>query len=117
MTTNKKMTKKEYFAILRESYPQSAPNYKDVIAFIDKEVQQLDRPRKATKTQTENEVYLEMIMEVADATPRTVTDFHKAIPFFEDFSTQKVAALVKILVDRGRLVKATVKGRSYFTLA
>ena len=116
METTKKMTKKEYFAILREAYPQTAPNYAEVIAFIDHEVELLSKPRKASPKQMENEEYLDLIMGYMTTEGRTVSDIQKAIPQFADFSTQKVAALVKLLIERGSLQRETVKGRSYFSV-
>ena len=112
--TTKKLTKREYFAILREAYPQEASNYADVIAFIDHEVDLLTKPRKATAKQNENDLLVDLIVAVADSTPRTVTDFLKEIPQFADFSNQKVSALVRMALERGALERVTVKGRAYF---
>ena len=85
---------------------------------LEKMLEQLDKrtsaDRKPTKTQLENETYKELIMDVMSTEHRTVTDIMKLIPQFEDFSNQKVASLVKSLLNEGKIQKAVVKGRSYF---
>lgn len=119
MTENKKkMTKKDYFAILRASYPTTAENYDEVIAFIDKEIALLAKKnsadRKPTKTQLENEGFKKLILEHMGEKKETVTDIQKAIPELAEFSNQKIARLVKDLYDGKLIKKEIIKGRSYF---
>lgn len=84
-----------------------------------KMIEQLDKkssnPKKPTKTQIENESYMELILNAMTAEGQTVSELMKKIPEFEDFSNQKVAALVKKLVDAEKIVKTVEKGRSYFS--
>ena len=47
----------------------------------------------------------------------TVTDFIKADERMAEYSNQKVSALMKQLVDAGKVIKATEKKKSYFKLA
>ena len=70
--------------------------------------------RKPTAKQTENEGYKVLILEHLTSEKETVTDIMKAIPEFADFSNQKVAALVKQLLDNHLIEKEVIKGRSYF---
>ena len=49
---NKKMTKRDYFAILRESYPATADNYDEVVAFIDHELELLSKKNSSEKKPT-----------------------------------------------------------------
>lgn len=74
--------------------------------------------RKPTATQKENEGFLQIIREYLTTVdkPLTCTEINKAIPEFADFNSQKVAALMKKLVDCGEVVKETVKGKSVFRL-
>ena len=85
---------------------------------LEKMIEQLDKkssaPKKPTKTQVENEGYMTLIMEALTEEGQTVSELMKKIPEFEDFSNQKVAALVKKLVDAEKIEKVVVKGRSYF---
>lgn len=118
----KKMTKKENFNALL-AIPAVAENA-GLVEFINHEIELLDRKsisktgeRKLTPTQIENENHKVLILGVMDSTPKTVTDIMKAIPQFADYSNQKIAALVKQLVTEEKVVKSTIKGRSYFTLA
>ena len=86
-----------------------------------KMIEQLDKkssnPKKPTKTQIENESYMELILNAMSEEGQTVSELMKKIPEFEDFSNQKVAALVKKLVDAEKIVKTVEKGRSYFSKA
>lgn len=120
-TPKKKLTKKDYFAILKSAYPTTAENYDEVIAFIDKEVALLEKKngaeRKPTKTQIENESYKKLILEHMTSKKVTVTDIQKNIEELNDFSNQKVARLVKDLYDAGMICKTVEKGRSYFFVA
>ena len=85
---------------------------------LKKMIEQLDKkssaPKKPTKTQVENEGYMALIMEALTEEGQTVSELMKKIPEFEDFSNQKVAALVKKLVDADKIEKTVEKGRSYF---
>jgi hypothetical protein len=63
----------------------------------------------------ENEQYKELIMGVVSNVGMTVTDIIKAVPQFDGFSNQKVSALVRLLMEDGKLERNIVKGRSYFT--
>ena len=119
---NKKMTKKDYFAILRAAYPQTADNYDEVIAFIDHEVDLLNRKnsgeKKPTAQQTANEGIKNAIL--AGMTPNrlyTITEIQKEIPECAEMSNQKVSALVRQLKDAGLVVKTEDKRKSYFSLA
>ena len=86
---------------------------------LEKMIEQLDKksnsPKKPTKMQIENEGYMELILNAMTAEGQTVSELMKKIPEFEDISNQKVAALVKKLVDAEKIVKTVEKGRSYFS--
>ena len=49
MANTKKMTKKDYFAILKATYPTTADNYDEVIKFIDHEMELLEKKNSADK--------------------------------------------------------------------
>lgn len=115
----KKITKKDRFNALLEMAEVRMDA--DMVAFITHEIELLDRKnsgeRKPSKTQQENEGLKEIVLSVASEEPMTVSDFIKAHVDLCGLSNQKVAALVKALVNDGKLIKTTEKGRSYFTKA
>lgn len=121
-SSSARMTKRDYFNILRSAYPADAANHAEVIAFIDHELELLDRKnntlRKPTATQQANMDYKQDIIDYMVPGERyTVTDLMKGIETLSEFSNQKVTALVRQLVLDGSIVKATEKGKSFFSLA
>lgn len=85
-------------------------------------VEQLEKksssPRKETKTQIENKELCEIALEtlINSQEKMTVTDVLKATPIFKEkeLSTQKVSALLKILLEDNKIEKVVEKGKSYF---
>lgn len=121
-SSSARMTKRDYFNILRSAYPTDAANHAEVIAFIDHELELLDRKnntlRKPTATQQANMDYKQDIIDYMVPGERyTVTDLMKGIETLSEFSNQKVTALVRQLVLDGSIAKATEKGKSFFSLA
>ena len=119
---NKKMTKKDYFAILRASYPATADNYDEVIAFIDHEVDLLNRKNSADKKPTAQQVANDGIKTaiVEGMTPNrlyTVTEVQKEISECANLSNQRVSALLRQLKDEGKVVRTEDKRKAYFSLA
>lgn len=119
----KRITKKDYFATLREIVADNA----ELVAFIDREVELLSRKRSTkgqTKTQKENEGFKEVIMAVlTDLGRATVTEIlnDERIAALrtekgEALSSQKVSALMKQLKDADMVGKETEKGKSYFSV-
>ena len=128
MTTTKKMTKKDYFSILRESYPADAPNYDEVIAFIDHEVELLDRKhstnsgeKKLTANQQANaELKVDILSEMEDGKLYTISDMLKELPCCSGLSNQKVSAIVRQMVapiGDGTITKIEEKRTSFFCKA
>ena len=114
----KKITKRENYASLRAIAEDL--NRTDLVAFIDHEVELLDKRAShtsLTKTQKENLELVETIYNalVDLARPVTVSEFLEATSL--ELSNQKASALFKKLVDSERVVKVTEKGKSYFSVA
>ena len=106
-----------------ERRPNSSTDV-DLLAFIDKEISLLAKKnsseaKKPTATQEANAKYRELIMEFLGMQEQgvTCTDIAKGVPELSDFNNQKVASLLKRLVDDSRVTKSTVKGKSYFAIA
>ena len=128
-----KMTKRDYFGALKEIIAASnKENKADILAFIDKEVALLDKKSgKETKTQKANETIKETILEVlADvgvaSTISALMDDTRLATYEEEdkdgvqvvkMSNQKLSALMKQLVESGKVIKTEDKKKSYFSIA
>lgn len=123
---NKKITKKEYFAQLREIVADKP----ELVAFIDHEVELLNKKSVkggTTKTQKENEVVATMLIEELAKVnkPITITDLMNASETIANYrlengnalSNQKISAIFKQLVENKTLVRVIDKKKSYFSIA
>lgn len=122
--TNKKMTKRDYFNGLLEvieNHKDSIENYEDFKAFIEREIELLNKKRsnsKPTKTQIENEKIKEKILEV-------LTDVNEVMTIselmtadgLENYSNQKLSVLCHQLINEHKVVNTKVKKVSYFKIA
>lgn len=109
------MTKKEMFVALRARIADDA----EMVAFIDHEIELLSRKRstgKPTKNQLANEgIKDEIISILAESEDLRAGDIVKLMD--EKYSLPKVSALLKQLVESGKVVKTTEKKVSRFSLA
>lgn len=122
--TNKKMTKRDYFNGLLgviENHKDSIENYEEFKAFIEREIELLNKKRsnsKPTKTQIENEKIKAKILEV-------LTDVNEVMTIselitadgLENYSNQKLSVLCHQLVNEHKVVNTKVKKVSYFKIA
>ena len=119
----KKMTKKEYFAVLAEVVTNSdMENKEGALAFIAHEVELLEKKSAKsgqTKTQKENaEILVKIKAELAEVSKAvTITELQAASAEMAQYSNQKLSALLKKLVESGEVVKTTEKKKSYFAVA
>lgn len=119
----KKMTKKEMFAVVRGIVEASEQCTDEMLAFIDHEVELLSRKSdnsKKTKSQIENEAVMAKILEALAEVgePVTISDLQKTVPAMAEYSNQKLSSLLKKLVeDEKKVVKTIDKKKSYFSLA
>lgn len=122
--TNKKMTKRDYFNGLLgviENHKDSIENYEDFKAFIEREIELLNKKRsnsKPTKTQIENEKIKEKILEVLTDVNEvmTISELMTASGL-ENYSNQKLSVLCHQLVNEHKVVNTKVKKVSYFKIA
>ena len=96
-------------------------NKDELVAFIDKEVELLNkrnasRAGKQTKKQAENEVLVEKVYDVLVdlEVASTIADIQDADEELAELSGQKISALLKKLVDGGRVVKSYEKKKAYY---
>lgn len=112
------MTKREYFEELLV-IPEVAEN-EELVAFIEKEIALLEKrsnsPKKPTKKQIENAELVESIYESMEVGKQyTCGAMLEEFPCCEGLSSQKVNAMLKKLVDSGRVEREVVKRVTYFT--
>ena len=116
--SEKRVFKKDYLGELRVLAEEAGRT--DLVEFCDKEIVKLANRKVAqTKNQKDNEVIKEVMLEILAGLDEavTVTDFIKADERMADYSNQKVSALMKQLVDAGKVVKTVEKKKSYFEVA
>lgn len=89
--------------------------------FCVNERELLDRKnsnKKPTEKQTANEEIKSAILShLADGNAYTVSALMKSVPACAELSNQRVAALVRQLVDDGKVTREEVKRVAYFKLA
>ena len=119
----KKMTKREWFAVLANVIENSEmENKTEALAFINHEVELLEKKSAKsgqTKTQKENVSIMETIKTALSEVGKAVTisELQAASSTMAEYSNQKLSALLKKLVESGEVVKTTEKKKSYFSLA
>ena len=114
-----KITKREVIGMMmNEEVVKANPTY---VAYLENELALLDKKasnKKATKTQEENVGIKATILEVlAIIGSGTVTDIQNGNVELSALSNQKVSALVRQLVESGKVVKTVEKKKSIFSLA
>lgn len=111
----KKMTKKEMFAQLKANY-----NLTDAeIAFIDREVELLEKKnggiKKPTKQQEINNGLKEVILDHMEYGEKyTITDLMKQVPELAELSNQRVSAIVRGMKESGLVGRVEEKRKAYF---
>ncbi len=121
--TNAKMTKKDWFAVIKTIVETSdVDNKTDVLNFIDHEVELLSKKSsKATPTKNQ-EANLEIMKTIKLALaecekPVTISELMVNSEEMNKYTNQKLSALLKKLVDAGEVVKTIDKKKSYFSMS
>ena len=118
---NKKMTKKETINLLIDVL-MGNKEVEDTQIFIDfliHERELLERKSSnsgQTKTQKENEILKEKIVETLKELDKfsTITEIQNSNTELADLSNQKISALLKQLVDSNIIEKVIEKKKAYF---
>ena len=118
-TTSTKLTKAQKFAMLR-AIPAVAGNAM-LVEFIDHEVELLTKKNSAEKKPTAQQVANAGIATaiVEGMEPNrlyTVTEVIKSIPQCADLTNQRVSALLRQLVEAGKVKRTEDKRKAYFSL-
>ena len=117
-----KMTKKDWFETLKKIVEASEYDNKDeAIAFIDREIGNLEKRHSSsgmTKTQKENVGIMELIKDALyeAAKPVTITELMASNAEIAKYSSQKISALVKLMKDKGEVIRTEDKKKAYFSL-
>lgn len=112
----KKMTKVEMFNAIKTVVADN----EEFVAFIDHEIELLQKKtsnKKATKTQIENEGFKDIILSVLSNEGATVTEIQGKNDILAGLSNQRVSALLRQLVNDGKVVKVIEGKKSLFKIA
>jgi hypothetical protein len=117
-TTEKKMTYVDALtaAIACEALPTDVREKLDMLRA--QQVKRNTAEKKPTAKQVANEALVEQVYKIIEMAghPVTVTDIMEVGVCDEGVSNQKCSALVKKLVDAGRVVRTLDKRKAYFSL-
>ena len=121
----KKITKKEMFAqvIAMAQGKEVSVSADEIVAFAEYEIELLNKKagtksKKETANDAENARLMEVIVETLTGSEKamTVSELMTANAELGELSNQKVSALMKKLVDGGRVQKSTDKRKSVFSI-
>lgn len=120
----KAMQYEDIIALLTGGEVKNGTDIDKAVAFIRHEMELLAKKnsgdgKKLTATQEANVKYRALIIDflATQAEPRTCTEIAKGVVELNDFNNQKVASLLKRLVEDGQVVKSSgKKGQSLFAL-
>ena len=112
-----KMTRVEMFNAIK-AVPQVAEN-QEMVDFIDKQIAQLAKRKSAeSKTQKENKALMEVVVDAMAMLnkPATATQIMKSDAYLSELSLPKVSALLKKLIEEGRVERTIEKKIALFSL-
>lgn len=110
-----KKTKRDLFLEVREVVAEN----EELVAFIDHELELLDKKAstKSTKVNEEQVALMEKIVNALNEIGRgvTISELQKENAEMAEYSNQKLSAMLKKLVDNKQVTKIVDKKKSYFT--
>ena len=113
----KKMTKKEMFALIMGEVAHN----EEMVAFLKHEIELLEKKRGSANSKRAEEIKPEfdLILSVLGqcTQPMRVDDLRKMNSELGLLSNQKVSARLRVLEEQGKVVKTIEKKVSYFSLA
>ena len=112
------MTKREMFNLIATVNSDN----KEIVDFCKHEVALLDNKKSKSgqsKTQKENVILMDKIVSALGKCeiPVTITELQNEVAEMGTYSNQKLSALLKKLVESGRVIKTVDKKKSYFSVA
>ena len=122
-TTIKVPTQRSQFTAIRQILVDGGYD-ESLVEFIDGRIAQLDKknaaPRKPTAQQIQNEAFRADILEWMEPDRvYTLAEVHKGVPSIvaSGISPSRVTACLTRLYNDGKLDRAEVKGKNYYSLA
>lgn len=116
-----KMTKRNYFEMIKASFPVDNEHYAEVMDFCDRELDLLSRKnasKKATATQEANAKLADAIAAYLNENRGekfTISALIADVEELAGLSNQKVTGVMRILLADGRAEKVVEKRVTYFT--
>jgi hypothetical protein len=130
-TTKKNVTKRDYFAMVKAIVEQTdVDNKAEIVAFIDHEVELLNKKSTKKSSSKYDEAILATIKEVLAEQDKPVTitelmddtrlqsylEMEKGVEVTKKMTNQKLSAMTNKLVDTKEVVKTIEKKKSFFSL-
>lgn len=112
---NVKMTKAQMFEAIK-AVPEVAKN-EEMVEFIDKQIAQLaKRKTTETKTQKENVILMDKVLVAMESLGHkaTATEIMKYDEELATYSLPKISAMLKKLIESGKVKRTTEKKIAYF---
>lgn len=118
MEKTKKMTKAQMFKQIMDNYSLTEDEQK----FIQHELELLAKKnsaeKKPTAQQTANDGIKTAILESLEVNRLyTISEIIKEVPECAELTNQRVSALVRQLVDCGKMIRTEDKRKAYFQIA
>ena len=113
-----KMTKAQMFEAIK-AIPEVAKN-EEMVEFIDKQIAQLaKRKTTETKTQKENVILMDKVLVAMESIGRkaTATEIMKSDEELATYSLPKISAMLKKLIECGKVERTIEKKIAYFEVA
>lgn len=113
-----KMTKAQMFEAIK-AIPEVAKN-EEMVEFIDKQIAQLaKRKTTETKTQKENVILMDKVLVAMESIGHkaTATEIMKSDEELATYSLPKISAMLKKLIECGKVERTIEKKIAYFEVA
>ena len=113
-----KMTKAQMFEAIK-AIPEVAKN-EEMVEFIDKQIAQLaKRKTTETKTQKENVILMDKVLVAMESLGHkaTATEIMKSDEELATYSLPKISAMLKKLIECGKVERTIEKKIAYFEVA
>ena len=129
MEKNTKLTKRDFYnalvAMAEKDTAFGNISAEDMKAFAEHEIELLDKKKETAKANpnsktTANDELREKILNKLAENPNrlyTITDMQKEFDFLEGKSNQSVSALVRLMVEEGKIERIEEKRKAYFRIA
>ena len=121
MTNTKKITKRDYFNTLLGIAEVKAND--ELVKFIEHELELLAKKnsseKKPTAVQVANEGIKSVIIETLAENGKmmTISEMQKVSAELSELSNQRISALIRQLINDGKVIRVEEKRKAYFKIA